>query len=105
MNKPLVYGLFCLTLGLSTVAVSGAASAAVSNETAFIFNTLSFLMHGFLVMWMAAGFCMLEAGLVRSKNTVMQCSKNIGLYSIAGIIYWLVGYNMMYSGVDGGCRL
>jgi ammonium transporter, Amt family len=102
MKKIWIYGLFCLTLGLSTVAISGAASAAVSNETAFIFNTLSFLMHGFLVMWMAAGFCMLEAGLVRSKNTTMQCSKNIGLYSIAGIMYWLVGYNLMYSGVDGG---
>ena len=53
-------------------------------------------------MWMAAGFCMLEAGLVRSKNTTMQCSKNIGLYSIAGIMYWLIGYNLMYSGVDAG---
>jgi Amt family ammonium transporter len=45
---------------------------------------------------------MLEAGLVRSKNTTMQCSKNIGLYSIAGVMYWLIGYNLMYSGVDGG---
>ena len=43
-------------------------------------------MHGFLVMWMAAGFCMLEAGPGRSKNTVMECSKNVGLYSIAGIM-------------------
>jgi ammonium transporter, Amt family len=102
MKKTWIYGAFCLTLGLSTVAVSGAASAAVSNETAFILNTLSFLMHGFLVMWMAAGFCMLEAGLVRTKNTTMQCSKNIGLYAIAGIMYWLVGYNLMYTGVDGG---
>ena len=102
MKKIWIYGLFCLTLGLSTVAISGAASAAVSNETAFIFNTLSFLMHGFLVMWMAAGFCMLEAGLVRSKNTTMQCSKNIGLYAVAGIMYWLIGYNLMYKGVDGG---
>jgi Amt family ammonium transporter len=102
MKNIWVYGLFCLTLGLSTVAISGAASAAVDNETAFIFNTLSFLMHGFLVMWMAAGFCMLEAGLVRSKNTTMQCSKNIGLYAVAGIMYWLIGYNLMYSGVDGG---
>ena len=68
------------------VTISGTVSAAVSKETAFIFNTLSFLMHGFLVMWMAAGFCMLEAGLGRFKNTVMQCPKNIGLYSIAGIM-------------------
>ena len=58
-------------------------------------------MHGFLVMWMAAGFCMLEAGLVRTKNTTMQCAKNITLYSVAGILYWLVGYNLMYMDVSG----
>jgi len=102
MKKLWIYALFCLTVGLSTISISGAASAAVSPETAYIFNTLSFLMHGFLVMWMAAGFCMLEAGLVRSKNTTMQCSKNIALYAIAGIVYWAVGYNLMYTGVDGG---
>ena len=102
MKKILIYGLFCLVAGISTVTVTATASAAVTAETAFIFNTLSFLVHGFLVMWMAAGFCMLEAGLVRSKNTAMQCSKNIGLYSIAGIMYWLIGYNLMYSGVDAG---
>ena len=102
MKKTWLYTLFCLTAGVSTVAVAASASAEVSAETAFIFNTLSFLMHGFLVMWMAAGFCMLEAGLVRSKNTTIQCSKNIGLYSIAGVMYWLFGYNLMYSGVDGG---
>ena len=102
MKKIWIYGLFCLVAGISTVTITASASAAVSAETAFIFNTLSFLIHGFLVMWMAAGFCMLEAGLVRSKNTTMQCSKNIGLYSIAGIMYWLIGYNLMYSGVDAG---
>jgi Amt family ammonium transporter len=102
MKKILVYILFCLTAGVSTVAISASASADVSAETAFIFNTLSFLMHGFLVMWMAAGFCMLEAGLVRSKNTTTQCAKNIGLYSIAGVMYWLIGYNLMYADVDGG---
>ena len=77
------------------------ASAAVETETAFVFNTLSFLMHGFLVMWMAAGFAMLEAGLVRTKNAAMQCTKNIGLYSIAGLMYWLIGYNLMYLDVSG----
>ena len=71
-------------------------------ETAYIFNTLLFLIGGFLVMWMAAGFAMLEAGLVRSKNVAMQCTKNIALFSIAGIMYYLVGYNLMYDGVDGG---
>lgn len=71
-------------------------------EVGYIFNTLLFLIGGFLVMWMAAGFAMLEAGLVRSKNVSMQSLKNIALFSIAGIMYWLVGYNLMYTGVDGG---
>lgn len=82
--------------------VSLPAHADVSAETTYIFNTLSFLMHGFLVMWMAAGFAMLEGGLVRTKNTSMQMLKNIAIYASAGIMYWLVGYNLMYSGVDGG---
>jgi Amt family ammonium transporter len=75
---------------------------AVSPEVAYIFNTLLFLIGGFLVMWMAAGFAMLEAGLVRSKNVSMQCLKNIALYSIAGLMFWITGYNLMYTGVDGG---
>ncbi len=83
-------------------AVMAAASTEASVDVQNIFNTLLFLMGGFLVMWMAAGFAMLEAGLVRSKNVSMQCVKNIGLFSIAGIMYWLIGYNLMYSGVDGG---
>jgi len=78
------------------------AEAAVDAETAYIFNTFSFLVHGFLVMFMAAGFAMLEAGLVRSKNTATICLKNIALYSIAGIMFYLVGYNLMYVGVPEG---
>ena len=72
----------------------------VQAETAFVFNTVLFLMGGFLVMFMAAGFAMLEAGLVRSKNVSMQCLKNIALYSIAGIMFWVCGYSLMYSGVS-----
>ena len=53
-------------------------------------------------MLMAAGFCMLEAGMVRSKSVATICTKNIVLYSVAGILYFLIGYNLMYSGVDGG---
>ena len=82
---------------------AGAASgSAPSDQTAYIFNTLLFLIGGFLVMWMAAGFAMLEAGLVRSKNVAMQCLKNIAIYSIAGIMFWVVGYSLMYTDVNGG---
>ncbi|KPA99995.1 ammonium transporter [Ahrensia marina] len=87
---------------LSAPAFAQDAAPAVTPDVAYIFNTLLFLIGGFLVMWMAAGFAMLEAGLVRSKNVSMQSLKNIALFSIAGIMYWLVGYNLMYTGVDGG---
>ena len=91
---------------LAQDAAAPAAEAVASGEAAahtqYIFNTLLFLIGGFLVMWMAAGFAMLEAGLVRTKNVSMQSLKNIALYSIAGIMYWLIGYNLMYTGVDGG---
>jgi Amt family ammonium transporter len=71
-------------------------AAAVSPEVVWIFNTLLFLIGGFLVFWMAAGFAMLEAGLVRSKNVTMQLTKNIALFSTAAIMYYLIGYNLMY---------
>jgi ammonium transporter, Amt family len=72
------------------------ASSEVPAYSVFVFNSLLFLIGGFLVMWMAAGFTMLEAGLVRSKNVSMQCTKNIALFSIAAVAYYLVGYNLMY---------
>ena len=84
----------------TTEAAAEAVAYAPAVDTAFIFNTLLFLIGGFLVFWMAAGFAMLEAGLVRSKNVTMQLTKNIALFSIAAIMYWLVGYNLMYPG-DG----
>ena len=83
------------------LAVAGPAAAEVPGETAFVFNTFSFLVHGFLVMWMAAGFAMLESGLVRTKNTAAICLKNIALYSVAGILYYLIGYSLMYVDVSG----
>lgn len=86
----------------AVVGFSFPAAAEVSSESQYIFNTLLFLMGGFLVMWMAAGFCMLEAGLVRSKNVASICLKNISLYSVAGIMYYLVGYNLMYGMEEGG---
>ena len=77
-------------------AMAQDAPAAVPGHSVFIFNSLLFLIGGFLVMWMAAGFEMLEAGLVRSKNVAMQLTKNIALFSIAAIAYYLIGYNIMY---------
>ena len=68
-------------------------------ELQFIFNTFSFLLWGALVMWMAAGFTMLESGSVRTKNASVICLKNIGLYSVAGIAYYVIGYNLMYVDV------
>ncbi|MEO0329292.1 MAG: ammonium transporter [Pseudomonadota bacterium] len=77
------------------------AQDAAAPDTAYVFNTLLFLMGGFLVMFMAAGFAMLEAGLVRSRNVSMQCLKNIALYSIAGLMFWVCGYSLMYTDVNG----
>jgi Amt family ammonium transporter len=85
---------------LPAVVVSLIASPAFAQEVpehgVFILNSLLFLMAGFLVMFMACGFCMLEAGLVRSKNTTMQLTKNISLFSIAAVGYYVIGYNLMY---------
>ncbi len=75
-------------------------TAAAPDIAPYIFTTLLFLVGGFLVFWMAAGFAMLEAGLVRSKNVTTQLTKNIALFSIASIMYWAVGFNLMYPG-DG----
>ncbi len=83
----------CLLLGATV------AQAAVESETLFVFNTFSFLVWGALVMWMCAGFTMLESGSVRTKNASMICLKNIGLYSIAALAYYFIGYNLMYVDV------
>ena len=85
--------LGCLLCGTAAV------QAAVDQETLFVFNTFAFLIWGAMVMWMCAGFTMLESGAVRTKNSSMICMKNIGLYSIAGLAYYLIGYNLMYVDV------
>ena len=82
---------------LIALTTSSHAETTVTPEVGFVLNTLLFLMGGFLVMWMAAGFCMLESGLVTSKSVSVICAKNIGLYSIAGIMFWLFGYNLAYG--------
>ena len=74
--------------------------AAQVTELSYALDTFYFLVMGALVMWMAAGFTMLEAGLVRAKNTAEILTKNVGLYSIACIMYMLCGYAIMYPGDD-----
>jgi len=81
---------------------AGMAETTVSGEVQAIFNSLLFLICGFLVMFMAAGFAMLESGMVTSKSVSVICAKNIGLYSIAGIMFWLFGYNLAYGIPEGG---
>jgi len=85
----------CLA-GAASLMASPAFAQEAPEHSVFILNSLLFLMAGFLVMFMACGFCMLEAGLVRSKNTTMQLTKNISLFSIAAVGYSLLGYNLMY---------
>ena len=91
---------FNLKSMLLATAFGTLATPALAQEVpehgVFILNSLLFLMAGFLVMFMAAGFCMLEAGLVRSKNTTMQLTKNVSLFSIAAVGYYVIGYNLMY---------
>ncbi len=96
-----------LTLPLAAAALVAMPALATAQEaeagltaphTQYILTSLLFLVGGFLVFWMAAGFAMLEAGLVRSKNVTMQLTKNIALFSLAAIMYWLVGFNLMYPG-------
>jgi Amt family ammonium transporter len=89
-----------LCLGLVTTALPIAAFAqdAVPSEVSYILTTILFLIGGFLVFFMACGFAMLEAGLVRSKNVTMQLTKNMGLFGLACIFYYLIGFNLMYPG-------
>ena len=107
MKKLLTLGAGLALLPVIGFAQEAAEVAEVAEDIAdvapsfdeigpYIMTTLLFLVGGFLVFWMAAGFTMLEAGLVRSKNVTTQLTKNIALFSIAGIMYWLVGFNLMY---------
>ena len=96
--------------GLAAAALIAVPQMALAQDAApgfdeigpYIMTTLLFCMAGFLVFFMAAGFAMLEGGLVRSKNVTMQMTKNIALYSIAAIMYWMIGFNTMYPGDFNG---
>ncbi len=91
-----------LTAGFLLARPSIAYAQGVGEETQFVLNTFAFLVWGVLIMWMCAGFTMLESGSVRTKNASMICLKNIGLYSIAGLAYFFFGYTIMYGDSLGG---
>ena len=97
ISVPLISLVFLLNM-----SSAGMADTTVSAEVSFIFNTLLFLICGFLVFFMAAGFAMLESGMVTSKSVSVICAKNIGLLSISGIMFWMFGYNLAYGIPEGG---
>ena len=91
-----IFSMGGLLAVIASQSIAQDAPALVPTDSVFILNSLLFLIGGFLVFWMAAGFTMLEAGLVRSKNVTTQLTKNMGLFSLAAIFYYLIGYNVMY---------
>jgi len=95
-NLSKITGMTAALALLALPATAQDAAAEASEHTIFILNSVLFLMGGFLVFWMAAGFTMLEAGLVRSKNVTMQLTKNMALFALAAVFYYLIGYNVMY---------
>ena len=86
------------------LSITGSASAetTISAEGQYIFNTLGFYLGGVLVAFMAAGFCMLECGLVTTKSVSTIAAKNIGKFAIASIVFFLCGYNLAYGIPEGG---
>ena len=104
MLKELTSKLGTVSLAALLLAVPQLATAQEADVTplnadiGFIFTTFMFLVSGFLVFFMAAGFAMLEAGLVRGKNVAMQLTKNMALFSLASLFFYILGYNLMYPG-------
>ncbi len=99
MFKKTLYFISILSFFL---LLSSYARAGVDAEVAYILNTFSFLVCGFLVMWMAAGFLFLESGLVTTRSVSTIAAKNIGKFAIVSIVFYLFGYNMGYGVPEGG---
>ena len=95
--KTTITKLSILSGALLTPAWPALAGDGMAAETGFILNNVFVLVCGVLVMFMAAGFAMLEAGMVRSKSAAVICVKNVSLYAIAGIMFFLSGYALMYG--------
>ena len=106
MFKKTLYFLSILSFFL---LLSSYARAGVDAEVAYILNTFSFLVCGFLVMWMAAGFLFLESGLVTTRSVSTIAAKNIGKFAIVSVMFYLVGYNLGYGDGDnpyfGSCEI
>ena len=99
---PASAGAFVSLFAGAALAQGAPEIAPPSATSVVVFNSFLFLFSGVIVMFMAAGFCMLEVGLVRAKNAATICLKNIALYSVAGLMVWLVGYNLIYGIETGG---
>ena len=87
---------------LSFICITSVVKAGVDKEVSYILNTFSFLVCGFLVMWMAAGFLFLESGLVTTRSVSTIAAKNIGKFAIVSVVFYFVGYNLGYGIPEGG---
>ena len=94
MNNFLIVSAF---LGISGMAFGATGTAEPSGHVQYLFTNFLLFASAALVMWMAAGFCMLESGIVRAKSSAIICLKNIMLYAVACIAYFVLGYNIMYE--------
>ena len=100
MKKLTFILLGCISaISLNTISF---AETTMSQEGQYIFNSLGFYLGGVLVAFMAAGFCMLESGLVTTKSVSTIAAKNIGKFAICSIVFFLVGYNLAYGVPEGG---
>ena len=92
---------FCLLITLSLTNFAS-AETTMSTEGQYIFNSLGFYLGGVLVAFMAAGFCMLESGLVTTKSVSTIAAKNIGKFAICSLVFFFCGYNLAYGIPEGG---
>ncbi len=97
-----LFNLVAVIFALCSISAPTFAEAAVSEEGQYIFNSLAFYIGGVLVAFMAAGFCMLESGLVTNKSVSTIAAKNIGKFALCSIIFFLFGYQMAYGISEGG---
>ncbi len=89
-------GLACAQEADLAARIAALEAAQTDSASTYVDNSYLFLIGGLIVMFMAAGFCLLEAGLVRAKNAAMQSMKNVLLYAVAGLMFWVIGYNLAY---------